>query len=595
MNHWKKFGMKTIAGVLTAGMLLGQPAVLYASGSSVLSEASEIPESSSVIDDTQDGSDAGDHTGEEEGGDSSEGGDTSEEGGSSEGGSSEGGGSSEKGDSSEGGDSQEGDSSGDSSQGGDSASGEEDTSKEDGASEETGDGLEGSGSEIQETTDQEEADNPEEEADEETEEEETEEEEEEETEEESEEGKLQLKVPAGKSFYIGQLSSVYHMSFSDDFGDVMAEIESENRKANGFESDSLFVSELTASEDLTEAQAPNWNDILAVYVLERTREGESSFAFNRENKEAIAAVYAAMNPVQNIAGELSYINFTIEDYKTQNEDALTEDELKLLEKYMCMDCRLMTAAATGVRALILGTMDETVSEDRANIVAAAYSLVGKISYFYGGYSTAIGWDDRWGDIQTVSTEGTESYGTRRAYGLDCSGYVMWSFINGFGTASAMSKITRSSQSQWGASRVLDSDEQVLPGDLVFIAVPGTVDTNHVGLVIGVKENGDIIVSHCNSYHNGVTIQEASSAGFKYVRRPKCLADGDAAVAKALAEKDAQTEEQVKTAKVTLLSERDNVPEESDEALSLASNIQESLSSASEDTEEAPLLNNIMQD
>lgn len=364
-----------------------------------------------------------------------------------------------------------------------------------------------------------------------------EEEPEEEEEEEEEELEDENKVHAGKEFYTGQLSSQFHMVFAEDFADIMEQIEKENFARNGLDEEEVFTPALLKKEEEEGDifHAPNWKDIVAVYVLLQKRDGAGTFYFDEDHKEAIAEVYARMNPVQEMAGEKTYISFGWEDYADQ--EGLEDEERKVLERYSGKECLLLCSALTGARGLIEGTFGSEVSGERADIVAAAYSLVGKISYFFGGKSSAIGWDDRWGDKREVTAEGSRSTGKTRRYGLDCSGYVTWSFINGYGKASASGKIGNGTSAQWYASRKIEKDEQILPGDLVFLQGPNHDGINHVGLVVGVKENGDVIVSHCSSGHNGVVVQEASRAGFKYIRRPKCFADGDKEVEKLLKQEE----------------------------------------------------------
>ena len=43
-------------------------------------------------------------------------------------------------------------------------------------------------------------------------------------------------------------------------------------------------------------------------------------------------------------------------------------------------------------------------EERVNVISAAYSLVGKVGYFWGGKSTVIGEDPGWGTSEKVSAE-----------------------------------------------------------------------------------------------------------------------------------------------------------------------------------------------
>ena len=70
--------------------------------------------------------------------------------------------------------------------------------------------------------------------------------------------------------------------------------------------------------------------------------------------------------------------------------------------------------------------------ERRDVVLAALSLEGKIGYFWGGKSYHVGWDDRWGENRTVTSGGSSQTGTVRPFGMDCSGFVSWAFINGGG-------------------------------------------------------------------------------------------------------------------------------------------------------------------
>ena len=63
------------------------------------------------------------------------------------------------------------------------------------------------------------------------------------------------------------------------------------------------------------------------------------------------------------------------------------------------------------------------------VVEKAYSLLGKVNYFWGGKSLVFGWDDRWGTPMEVTAAGSGSTGTVRPFGLDCSGFVDWTFYN----------------------------------------------------------------------------------------------------------------------------------------------------------------------
>jgi len=154
-----------------------------------------------------------------------------------------------------------------------------------------------------------------------------------------------------------------------------------------------------------------------------------------------------------------------------------------------------------------------LSLDRQALVSEALTLVGRVPYFWGGKSSAIGWDERWGTDQKVTAAGSKTTGTTRAFGMDCSGYVAWCF-NQIGVSPDI--LGYSSSSQWDCSLPIEwADAQ--PGDLAFFCLPGT-GAQHVGLIVGTDEAGQPLVVHCNAGNNNITIDGAYDVGFLYVRR-----------------------------------------------------------------------------
>ena len=139
-------------------------------------------------------------------------------------------------------------------------------------------------------------------------------------------------------------------------------------------------------------------------------------------------------------------------------------------------------------------------------------------YFWGGKSTVIGMDPSWGAVQQVSAEGSQSTGTLRAYGLDCSGFVTWAVINGYENQAMIAAVGSGTSDQWGRANVV-SEADAQPGDLVFQRGPEAGSANHVGIICGKTDAGDWIVVHCSSSKNGVTVGEAYSASFRYIRQP----------------------------------------------------------------------------
>lgn len=157
---------------------------------------------------------------------------------------------------------------------------------------------------------------------------------------------------------------------------------------------------------------------------------------------------------------------------------------------------------------ILKNLPDTLSAERKKVIKAACSLVGKVNYFWGGKSSAIGWDSEWGKLKTVSAEGSKTTGTKRPFGLDCSGFVTWSFINSGFNASAIGhgtqgQIAKCSRISWGNAQA---------GDLAFYA-----DLSHVGIVAGKDAAGNILVIHCSIGRNNVVI--TTNSGFGFAARP----------------------------------------------------------------------------
>lgn len=73
--------------------------------------------------------------------------------------------------------------------------------------------------------------------------------------------------------------------------------------------------------------------------------------------------------------------------------------------------------------------------------------------------------------------------------------------------------------------------------------PEAGSNNHVGILCGKTDSGDWIAVHCSSSKNGVTVGEAYSASFRYIRKPSFYQDTTAEENETTAiENDVLTEE-----------------------------------------------------
>lgn len=128
---------------------------------------------------------------------------------------------------------------------------------------------------------------------------------------------------------------------------------------------------------------------------------------------------------------------------------------------------------------------------RKHILTTALSLVGKVPYFWGGKSEA-GWNDEWNTPKLVTAEGSSSSGTIRPYGLDCSGFTDWAYKTALGVS-----LYAGTWNQWDNTYAI-TEEELLPGDLGFMAAPGTVPVNHVLIYAGKNQDGEQMWVHCSS-------------------------------------------------------------------------------------------------
>ena len=323
---------------------------------------------------------------------------------------------------------------------------------------------------------------------------------------------------AGKDFYLNSLKDNYQLSFSDDFASVMDDIEAEYKAKNHL-ADRSDVDDLLTTTSGDTLLVRNWQDILAIYVYEQSKKGDTEFTLDADSKDKLAEIFADMNPVVK-----SKVNPTRDAYGDRHinyyikKNNIDKDDREILKKYVETDCKLLCAVVTAAKGFVRESVGEDVSEERVNVIAAAYSLVGKVGYFWGGKSVELGEDPSWGSAELVTAEGSNSTGTTRAYGLDCSGFVTWAVVNGFQDKAMQDDIGDGTSEQWlNANVVSEADAQ--PGDLVFQRGPEAGQNNHVGILVGQTDAGDWIAVHCSSGKNGVTVGEAYGASFRYIRQP----------------------------------------------------------------------------
>lgn len=276
-------------------------------------------------------------------------------------------------------------------------------------------------------------------------------------------------------------------------------------------------------------QAAAWPDVLAVFAVKVAGAdvgGLDVVTLDSHRLELLKSVFWDMTGIQTEtesidAGEILKITISAksaDDMRTAY--AFSEYQNSALDELLAESAALISLVGsldiTNVDALtVLAALPDDLPEQRRNVVQTALTLYGKVNYFWGGKSLAIGWDSRWGELRKVTAAGSRTTGSYRPFGLDCSGFVDWVFYNatnggyiighGGGAASQHNYCTDIS---WA---------EAMPGDLVFY-----LEDDHVGIVCGWDERGSLLVIHCASSANNVVI--TGTSGFSFVARPDFYGD-----------------------------------------------------------------------
>ena len=289
-------------------------------------------------------------------------------------------------------------------------------------------------------------------------------------------------------------------------------------------------------------QAPDWREVVAVFASKTAgaEDGIDVFTLDEERVELLRQVFWDMCEIttatQTVDVPDSDPNDDVDDSHTGialtiTITAKTAEQMRLIyafTKYQndALDILLENLGGLNIpmgsltisqedAIALLENLPDDLDPVRKAVVETAVQLVGRVSYFWGGKSLTLGWDDRWGVPTEVTAAGSGSTGTVRPFGLDCSGFVDWTFYNATGGSYYPGRGGGAATQHSYCTNISWSDAQ--PGDLVFYS-----DDSHVGIVGGKDADGNLLIVHCSGGANGVVI--TGSAGFTVVARPDCFAD-----------------------------------------------------------------------
>ena len=289
-------------------------------------------------------------------------------------------------------------------------------------------------------------------------------------------------------------------------------------------------------------QAPDWREVVAVFASKTAgaEDGIDVFTLDEERVELLRQVFWDMCDIttetQDVDVPDSDPDDDVDDSHTETAltitiTAKTAEQMRLeysftkyqndaldvlLENLGSLNVPMGSLSISQEDAIgLLENLPDVLDPERKAVVETAVQLVGRVSYFWGGKSLTLGWDDRWGVPTEVTAAGSGSTGTIRPFGLDCSGFVDWTFYNATNGSYYPGRGGGAATQHSYCTNIAWSDAQ--PGDLVFYP-----DDSHVGIVGGRDADGNLLIVHCSGGANGVVI--TGSAGFTVVARPDCFTD-----------------------------------------------------------------------
>ena len=298
--------------------------------------------------------------------------------------------------------------------------------------------------------------------------------------------------------------------------------------------------ELDLQEGMEAAMLQNWRNVLAVYAVKVSTDEEHGLdvmTMDEEKLQLLREIFFDANKLEyelttrTVDGEqitTLHISAQIKDaMQMADEYGFTAQQREMLEELLKPDYDDIFLSLIGNYqpdgtpigpvdiSDIQGTLPDDLDPLRESIVLTAYQLLGKVTYFWGGKSLVLGWDSRWGTPTTVTAPGSGSTGKVLPFGLDCSGFVDWTFYNATNGTYLPGRGGGAASQHGYCTNIAWSD--ALPGDLVFYA-----DDSHVGIVCGYDSVGNLLVIHCSGGQNGVVV--TGREGFAVAARPDLFTD-----------------------------------------------------------------------
>ncbi len=280
-----------------------------------------------------------------------------------------------------------------------------------------------------------------------------------------------------------------------------------------------------------DAKVTNWSDVLAIFLAQNVSDEANPlnvYQLSAISLDRLDSVFWDMNQIDTFRMDgTSNVLLSAKSYEDMADAyGMSAARRNFLYELMQPEFQRTFASMTGNDAFaettpegldaMVDTLPQDININRKEVVETALSLVGKVSYVFGGKYNRLGWNNAWGNGDEA--QDGEKVKVSKDFGLDCSGFVSWVFINSTGNPEVLRAIGNGSSNQWADSEAIGWDEGQ-PGDLVFLCAPGQQQYNHVGIIVSADDDGSYLVAHCSSVQDGVVVTDGWSSGFRYLRRP----------------------------------------------------------------------------
>ena len=177
----------------------------------------------------------------------------------------------------------------------------------------------------------------------------------------------------------------------------------------------------------------NWTQIVAVFAVKTSGDTEQALdvvTIDNKREELLKEVFWDMNIISHDTEKITsdekeetILNIRLESKSDTDMIDIyhfTPYQKQSLEELMKPEYAQMLSELVGTIGVtggditltpeqikeMLENLPENLPPERKAVMEAAYSLVGKVNYLWGGKSSAIGWDSRWGALTKVTAAGS---------------------------------------------------------------------------------------------------------------------------------------------------------------------------------------------